>query len=108
MRTVTYRLVDLIRATIPIGFRGENEYTRVIFDCKKAFEEYPSAVPSLAVTPPVGDSYPAVCTRDGDLVYWDVLDSDVAYDGNGEGQLTFTVDSIVKKSYKFRRSPGCH
>lgn len=102
MRTVTYRLVDLIRAIIPIGFRGENETTRVIFDCKKAFEEYPDAIPSLAVTPPVGESYPAICVRDGDLVYWDILDSDVANEGRGEGQLTFTVDSIVRKSYTFR------
>ena len=73
-----------------------------MFDCKKAFDEYPNAVPSLAVTPPVGDPYPAVCVRDGDLVYWDIVDSDVAYDGDGEGQITFTVGTIVKKTYKFK------
>lgn len=101
MRTVTYRLVDLQHTTICIGFEGENECTRIIFDAKKAFEEYPNAIPSLSVTPPVGDPYPAVVTRDGDYVYWDIVDSDVAARGSGEGQLTFVEGTVVKKSYSF-------
>ena len=102
MRTVTYRLADLQRASISIGFVGENEYTRVQFDALKVFDEYPSAIPSLSVVNPAGTAYPAVVTHDGDYVIWDVQDSDLAVQGRGEAQLTFTSDGVVVKSYVFR------
>lgn len=102
MRTVTYRLADLKNLTINLGFVGENEHTVFRFDCMKAFEEYPDAVPSLAVTPPNGDPYPAVTIRDGDYVEWTINDSDVAQKGNGEAQLTFIQDNVVMKDYIFR------
>lgn len=102
MRTVTYRLADLQRASISIGFVGENEYTRVQFDALKVFDEYPSAIPSLSVVNPAGTAYPAVVTYDGDYVIWDVQDSDLAVQGRGEAQLTFTSDGVVVKSYVFR------
>lgn len=102
MRTVSYRLADLQRAVIPIGYCGENEHTRVIFDCKRVFDEYPSAVSALTVQPPAGEAYPAVIVRDGDSVYWDVFDSDLAEEGRGEAQLTFSQGEVVVKSIIFR------
>ena len=78
MRTVSYRLVDLDKVKIKLGFQGENEHTTVLFDCKKAFEEYPEAVCSLSVTSPHGEKYPAVTTREGNYVSWVVTDSDLA------------------------------
>ena len=99
MRTVSYRLVDLQNATIRIGFVGENQHTQVIFDSKKVFDEYPNAVPSLAVCPPVGETYPAVTIRDGDLVTWDVEDSDLVHEGNGELQLSFIENGVVCKTF---------
>lgn len=102
MRTVSVRLADLQRVTIPIGFAGENLYTRVIIDCKKEFDEHPTAVVGLAVAPPTGDPYPAVVTRDGDFVIWDVTASDVVYDGSGEIQLSFVVDEMIGKTYRGR------
>ena len=99
MRTVSYRLVDLQKAVLNIGKVGENDYTRVMFDSKKLFEEYPSAIPSLAVVNPSGTTYPAVVTRDGDFVYWDVSDADLTVQGNGELQLTFINDGVVAKTY---------
>ena len=99
MRTVSYRLADLNKTTISIGFVGENDHTQVIFDCMKIFEEYPNAIPSLTVTPPNGDPYPAVTTRDGDLVTWDVSDSDLVYQGSGELQLSFVQDEVVAKTF---------
>lgn len=102
MRTVTYRLADLQRASISIGFVGENEYTRVQFDALKVFEEYPSAIPTLSVVNPAGTAYPVVVTHDGDYVIWDVQDSDLVVQGRGEAQLTFTSDGVVVKSYVFR------
>lgn len=98
MRTVSYRLADLSKATIRIGRVGENDYTRVIFDSKTVFDDYPRAVPALTVKPPAGAAYPAVATREGDLVIWDVTDSDLVVNGYGEAQLTFTEDGVVCKS----------
>lgn len=102
MRTVTYRLGDLQSAVVRIGFVGENEHTRVIFDCKKVFDEYPSALAALTVQPPEGAAYPAVVVRDGDLVYWDVYDSDLVYDGRGEGQLAFSENGKAVRSFVFK------
>ena len=99
MRTVSYRLVDLNKATIKIGFVGENDHTQVIFDSKKVFDQYPNAIPSLAVKPPVGETYPAVTIRDGDLVTWDVENSDLTHEGEGEVQLSFTENGVVCKTY---------
>lgn len=99
MRTVSVRLSDLERAVVPIGFVGENQHTQVRIDCLKLYEEYPHAAASLTVKPPKGDSYPAVVVRDGNTVVWEITDSDLIYDGNGEIQLSFTVDEVVAKSY---------
>ena len=38
MRTVSYRLGDLARATINIGKVAENEYTRVQFNAEQVFK----------------------------------------------------------------------
>lgn len=104
MRSVSLRLVDLERnPMIPLGFEGENEYTTVRVDCKKIFDEHPDAVPTLAVTPPEGDSYPAVVVRDGDIVSWTVTDSDLVHSGTGEIQFAFVIDeTIIGKTYKAR------
>lgn len=100
MRSVSVRLSDLEkRITIPIGFMGENEHTHIFIDCKKIFDEYPSAVPSMTVQPPEGDAYPAVIVRDGDIVSWQITDADLAYRGAGEFQLTFSEGNVVVKSF---------
>ena len=107
MRSVSYRLADLKKnVTVPLGFRGENEHTRIIIDCKKAFDEYPRAIPSLAVKNPDGTAYPAVIVREGDLVYWDVRDSDLVKEGRGTAQLTFTEDGVVRKDDIFNTVIG--
>lgn len=99
MRTVTYRLADLNRAVIPLGFVGENNHTRVIFDASKVFAEYPAAVPALTVQPPQGTSYPAVVVRDGDYVHFDVSDSDLIHAGTGELQLAFVQDAVHVRTF---------
>ena len=99
MRTVSLRLTDLIKTVIPIGFVGENLHTKVFIDCKIAFDEYPTATVAMTVKPPKGDAYPAVVSRNGDIVTWDVSDSDLLYEGNGELQLAFVVDEVIAKSY---------
>ena len=99
MRTVSYRLGDLARATINIGKVAENEYTRVQFNADQVFAEYPSATPSMAVISPAGVKYPAVVTREGNLIIWDVTDADLTAEGMGELQLTLTENGVVCKSF---------
>lgn len=99
MRSVSVRLDDLRTMILNIGFVGENEHKRFIFDCKKMFDQYPNAAASMTVQPPEGEAYPAIIERDGDYVIWDVTDSDLAHDGDGELQLAFTQEPHVAKSY---------
>ena len=99
MRTVSYRLGDLARATINIGKVAENEYTRVQFNAEQIFAEYPAATAALSVINPAGTAYPAVVTREGDLIIWDVTDADLTAAGMGELQLTLTENGVVIKSY---------
>lgn len=99
MRSVSVRLDDLRTMILNIGFVGENEHKRFIFDCKKMFDQYPHAAASMTVQPPEGEAYPAIIERDGDYVIWDVTDSDLAHDGDGELQLAFTQEPHIAKSY---------
>ena len=102
MRSSTWRLEDLRTTIFNLGFVGENEHRQLRIDCKEAFDEYPTASPSLTVCPPEGESYPAVIERDGDFVLWTITDSDLVHEGSGEIQLSFTVSETVAKSYPGR------
>ena len=95
MRSVSIRQVDMARSVIPLGFEGENEFTTVRIDCKKTFDEHPMAVPSLAVTDPAGNKYPAVIVRDGNYVEWTITASDLTTKGEGEIQVIFTIDDHI-------------
>ena len=99
MRSVTVRLEDLKNVVINIGFVGENEHTRLTVICSKMYAQYPHAAASMTVQPPAGAAYPAVIERDGDNVIWDVTDSDLAAEGSGEIQLSFTTGKTVAKTY---------
>ena len=106
MRSVTVRLDDLRTTILCLGYVGENEHTRINIDAKKMYDQYPSASASLTVCPPSGASYPAVIERDGDMVIWDITDSDLTAEGSGEIQLSFTAGEVVAKTYigRFRVS----
>ena len=106
MRSVSVRLEDIKNMVLCIGYVGENEHTRVTFDAMKMYAQYPHASVSLTVQPPEGDAYPAVIERDGDLVIWEVTDSDLIHEGSGELQLSFTAGEKVAKTYigRFRVS----
>ena len=98
MRTISYRIGDLKKAVIEIGYVAENEHTRVNIDASEVFSEYPQAVATLTVQPPKGSAYPATVTRNGDTIVWDIKDSDLVNRGQGEIQLTFTEGTVVVKS----------
>ena len=99
MRSASLRLCDLGKQKIPIGFVGENLYSRIVIDCTEIYREFPHAAASLTVQPPVGDAYPVVVTRDGNNVTWNIQASDVANSGDGEFQLAFTDSPVIARSY---------
>ena len=98
MATISVRSEELKNVVLNIGFVGENLHKQVRIDCKKEFDEYPNATPSLTVVPPQGDIYTAAVTRDGTVVIWNIEASDLQSDGNGEIQLKFVEGNTVNKT----------
>ena len=99
MNRIQLGLDSINGTTIPIGFEGENEHTRVIIYCTSLINKYPNAVATMVIKPPVGDIYPKTITQDDNMVIWDVTDVDCSYPGNGQYQLTFTDNNEVIKTY---------
>ena len=90
MRVIREMLSDIESKTFDFGFVGEKNHTCVMINCVSMFKQYPDAVATLVAKPPVGDIYPVVLHRDGVFVVWNVSESDIANDGSGQYQLTFT------------------
>lgn len=99
MNDIKIKLCEISTKVLPIGFEGEQNSRRVIFDASEQFTEYPSASASLTVKPPVGNIYPKATTRDGNNIIWEIAASDCANDGDGEYQLTFTQGEAVRKTW---------
>lgn len=98
MKNITIRLADIARASIPIGYEGEQNHTRVTFYCAEVFDSYPDAVGTMVIKPTVGDVYPQAVERDGSKLIWDVTASNCASAGAGTFQFTFTQDNEIIKT----------
>lgn len=98
--------MQILRATLEtfekkillIGYQGENECTQVRIDASDVFTEYPNATPSMIIQPFSGDGFPCFVARDGNDVVWEITSTILSFRGDGEAQLTFIKDSVVKKS----------
>lgn len=98
--------MQILRATLEtfekkillIGYQGENECTQVRIDASDVFAEYPNATPSMIIQPFSGDGFPCFVARDGNDVVWEITSTILSFRGDGEAQLTFIKDSVVKKS----------
>lgn len=91
-------LKNLESKTLELGYVGENDHTQIRIDCTEVLWDYPNATASMVVQPPRGDLYPATLTTDDNYVVWTITDSDVAYAGHGQIQLTFTNNGEIVKS----------
>jgi len=98
MKTKTYKLKDLEKVVIGLGYVGENDHTRVVIDAGEVFGDHPQATVGMAVVPPMGERFPVTVARDGDLVEWTVKNSVLIHDGDGLFQLTFMDGSEIIKS----------
>ena len=101
MKTLNVMLSNLGGRVVPIGYEGENLYTRIRINCIEVFSEYPDATVTMVVSPPDGEMYPAVVEKSGVMVIWDITDSVLSSNGSGECQLTFTEGDVVRKSVVF-------
>lgn len=100
MRVEELWLSEVPTKNLDLGFVGEKNHTKIVIMCANLFYKYPDAAATLAVKPPVGDTYPVVVTKDGTNVIWNVGQGDIAYEGSGQYQLTFTEDGeIIKEEY---------
>ena len=92
--------VDAIQSTpIILGFEGEQNHTEITFYWTVLFAQYPDAVATMVIKPPVGDPYPKTVTQEDNKVVWTVTAADMAHSGGGEYQLTFTDGEEVIKTY---------
>lgn len=101
MKTLNVMLSNLGGRVVPIGYEGENLYTRVRINCIEVFADYPDATVSMVVNPPDGNMYPAIIEKSGVMVIWDITDAVLSSNGSGECQLTFTDGDVVRKSVVF-------
>lgn len=99
MKTESLKLCEISTRLVFIGFEGENNYTKIVFDGSPIFADYPDAVVSLAIKPPVGNVYPKVALKSGNLITWNVTASDCVNPGDGSYQLTFLDGETVIKSF---------
>lgn len=102
MRVERANLGELSRRVFDLGYVGEKNHTKVVLVCTSMFKDYPDAVVTMVAKPPVGDIYPIVLERDGNLVVWNVSEGDIAYPGSGQFQLTFTEgEEVIKREYGY-------
>ena len=97
MRVEELWLSEVPEKNLDLGFVGEKNHTKFVIKCASLFHKYPDAQVTMAARPPVGDAYPVVLTKDGDDVIWNVSQGDIAHDGSGQYQLTFTQDEEILK-----------
>lgn len=103
MRIVKVGVLAPTNKGIPLGVQGENNATRVEFDTRPWFREYPSGTVS-AVARRDGDPAPYPLTldvADGTAV-WQVPDTDTAKAGEGAVELTMTSAGSRVRSLTFK------
>ena len=92
-------LKKLASKTLGFGWQGENLHTKVIIDCSDLLQDYPDAeVEIRAIMPGSQEIYkPEITVSDG-RVTWEFTQAELARNGFGQMQLTFTNGEEVIKS----------
>lgn len=96
-QTVTVNCKDT--QNIIIGRRGTYDTECVVFDVSYLVNTFGNGTPVLLVKRPTDETpYPVVTTSDGNLVTWNVTETDTSYKGHGECELFWYVDGGLAKS----------
>lgn len=109
MSTINIDLAADTILNVMIGQQDENEVREVVFDFSGWYTTYGSGTISLAIQRPK-DEWPYEGTLTVDSTNheatWEISDTDTAYAGTGQIQLSYTVGDAVKKSVVYRFT--CH
>lgn len=96
------RIIEAMKeSTLRLGYQGEDERTRVIFDLSDLIEEFGAGTVSLLVVRPwEKDGSPVVISQgENGQYYWDVTDADLQNEGGGEAQIVFIPEGRVAKTH---------
>ena len=83
-----------------LGRVSENRATRVLIDIKSILSQYPDAIASITVKPPVGAEYPAAVKQEDGILTWEITSADIGNkSGRGQAQITIQdADGTVVKT----------
>lgn len=92
-------------SVLNLGYQGENDATRVLFDLSDFIEEYGAGTAQLAVQVP-GDpgTYLAVIEQSGSVAVWTVGAEWLARAGSGRCQINWYVGEQIVKSQAYGTS----
>ena len=91
--------VNNLPTQIVIGHQTETGVTSIYFDCTSWLASWPDLVLGVWVTQPGGTAaYPAATHMEGDVLVWDVTDSDTAVPGTGTMEIVGIASGKKKLS----------
>ena len=109
MSTINIDLAADTILNVMIGQQDENEVREVVFDFSGWYTTYGSGTISLAIQRPKDEwPYEGTLTVDSTnhKATWEISDTDTAYAGTGQIQLSYKVGDAKKKSVVYRFT--CH
>ncbi len=85
--------------TIPLGKRGENSATEILFDVSD-FLKYGENGTFALLHQRSEDNvpYPAAFEMEGNIITWTIKAAETAYSGVGRCELQYLIDDVVVKS----------
>lgn len=105
MSSVNINLAADTILNVMVGQQDENEVREVVFDFSDWYTTYGSGTISLAIQRPKDEwPYEGTLTVDNSThkATWEISDTDSAYAGVGQIQLSYTVGTAKKKSVVYR------
>ena len=102
-------LSTTLSVILQLGRVGENNANEITFDFSDWQSEFGEGTVSLVCKRPTdAEGYPVSLTVDGTEATWLVSSTDVAYEGLGQAQISYTVNGVIKKSviYMTRTCPS--
>ena len=102
-------LSTTLSVILQLGRVGENNANEITFDFSNWQSEFGEGTVSLVCKRPTdAEGYPVSLTVSGTEATWLVSSTDVAYEGLGQAQISYTVNGVIKKSviYMTRTCPS--
>lgn len=102
------RIIEAMKeSTLRLGYQGEDERTRVVFDLSDLIDEFGAGTVSLLVMRPWESEGSPVVISQGETTgqyYWDVTDADLQTEGSGAAQIVFVPTGHIAKTHIWKTS----